>query len=184
MEYRGVNHRHSSVTFRHGNCRAETGFKTIKRLITNNTGPNGDLDTDAFQRAILQYKDTPDRATKLSPAMSVFGRPIIYFSPVMPDQYHPHSTWRETIQAHDEALRNRHLRATERWAEHTSWLPPLIVGDTFRIHNQPSPHPNKSNKTDKVIEVRKATATASESMARIVSPYKIENCSGDINPYS
>ena len=48
----GVDHRLSSVSFPHSNCRAEVGVKTVKRLIADNTGPNGDLDTDAFQRAI------------------------------------------------------------------------------------------------------------------------------------
>ncbi|XP_063436853.1 uncharacterized protein K02A2.6-like [Mytilus trossulus] len=50
----GVHHRLSSVSFPHSNCRAEVGVKTVKRMIADNTGPKGDLDTDAFQRAMLQ----------------------------------------------------------------------------------------------------------------------------------
>jgi hypothetical protein len=64
----GVHHRLSSVAFPHSNCRAEIGVKTVKWLITNNTDSHGSLDTNALQQAILQYHNTPDPNTKISPA--------------------------------------------------------------------------------------------------------------------
>ena len=55
------------VAFSHSNCRAEIGVKTAKRLITDNTGPYGELDTNKFQHAILQYWNAHDQDTKLLP---------------------------------------------------------------------------------------------------------------------
>ncbi|VDH96397.1 Hypothetical predicted protein, partial [Mytilus galloprovincialis] len=66
------------------NCRAKVGVKNVKRMIDDNICSKGDLDTDAFQRTMLQYRNTPDRDTKLSPAMCLFGHPIRNFIPIPP----------------------------------------------------------------------------------------------------
>ena len=150
----GVHHRKSSVAFPHSNCRAEIGVKSARRLITSNTGPNGDLDTDAFQRAVLQHRNTPDPITKVSPAMCIFGRPTRDFIPILPGKYEPHPTWSDMLTAREETLRIRHLNDEERWSEHTQRLPPLVVGDHVRIQNQTGSNPTKWDRTGRVIEVR------------------------------
>ncbi|XP_043197629.1 uncharacterized protein LOC122368069 [Amphibalanus amphitrite] len=80
----GVRHRRSSVAFPHANCRAEVGVKTVKRMIEGNTGDNGELNVRRFQRAMLNYRNTPDPTTGLSPAQCVFGRPVRDFIPIPP----------------------------------------------------------------------------------------------------
>ena len=53
----GVKHRLSSSYFPQSNTRAELGVKAIKRLVRGNTGPNGELDNNAFGRALLMYRN-------------------------------------------------------------------------------------------------------------------------------
>ena len=154
LHHWGIHHRLSSAAFPHSNCRAEVGVKTIKRLITGNIGKDGAINIDAFQEAILQYRNTPDPTTKLSPAMCVFGRPIKDLIPILPGKYHPHPTWRNSLNLGEEALRHRHMRHQEQWSEHTKLLPPLKIGDRVRIQNQTGSHPNKWDRNSIVIEVR------------------------------
>ena len=87
-------------------------------MIKDNTGPNACLDTDSFQRAILQYCNTPDRDTRLSPAMCIFGQPIRDFIPIHPGKYLPHQTWQETLSNQEEALRNSHTCGLQKDCQH------------------------------------------------------------------
>ena len=150
----GVHHRVSSVAFPHSNCRAEIGVKTAKRIISDNTDQNGNLDVDAFQRAILVFRNTPDPETKLSPANCIFGRPIKDFIPIRKDRYNPHPTWIDALDKREQALRNRHQRLQEVWSEHSKALPPLKVGDHVRVQNQVGQMPRRWDRTGIVVEVR------------------------------
>ena len=150
----GVHHRVSSVAYPHSNCRAELGVKQAKRLISSNTGHNGDLNTDLLQRAMLQYRNNPNPETGISPAECIFGRPVKDFIPILPGKYQPHHTWRDTLANREKALRCRHHRAAERWTEHTRRLTPLKVGDHVYVQNQTGNHPLKWDTTGQVTEVR------------------------------
>lgn len=75
----GVHHCLLSVAFPRSNCLAEVVIKTVKRLISDNLGIDGDIDTDAFQLAMLQCRYTPDRDTKVLLAVCVWtSNQILY----------------------------------------------------------------------------------------------------------
>ena len=152
----GVHHRLSSVAFPHSNCRAEIGVKSMKRLIADNSGHRGQLDTDALQRAVLQYTVTHQMQVPNCHQQCAYleGQSKILYPSYPVDMYKPHDTWRQTLATREEALRNRHMKTHERWSEHTKQIPPLRFGDFVRIQNQIGHHPKKWDKTGTVIEVR------------------------------
>ena len=152
----GVHHRLSSVALARSNGRAELGVKSCKRMLMDNTGPNGQINLDKFQRGMLQNRNTPDRDSGLSPAQMIFGRPIKDFIPILPGSYRTHNTWIETSQAREEAMRARKVRNAERLTEHTVRLQPLKIGDRVFIQNQTGNHPLRWDRTGLVIEVKQS----------------------------
>ena len=64
----GIRHRLSSAYFPHSNCRAELAVKTGKRMLRDNMGHGGNIDTDKVMRAVLQYRNTPMQDSRRSPA--------------------------------------------------------------------------------------------------------------------
>lgn len=109
----GVSHRRSSAYNPHSNCRAKLGVKTVKRLISGNTGNTGDLDRDTFQQAILSYRNTPDPTTKESPTMCVFGRPTRDLLPLT--GYSPHHSWSTTLDLRERSLAKRASSGKMTW---------------------------------------------------------------------
>ena len=148
----GVHHRLASVSNPHANSRAEIAVKTVKRMLQANTSAIGSLNVDAFQRAMLIYRNSIDPETKTSPAMVLFGRPLRDPIPAPLGRYCPHQTWQETIANRERALAIRHSREREKWSEHTRELKPLEVGDHVYVQNVVGNNPLKWERTGIVVE--------------------------------
>ena len=149
-----VHHRKTPVANPHANSRAEIAVKTVKRLLMDNTGPSGSLDTDKFQRAMLTYRNSIDPETKASPALIIFGRPIRDAIPIPLGRYCPHNTWKELLAHRERALAKRHSREHEKWTEHTQLLQPLKVGDHVYLQNLVGNNPKRWERTGVIVEVR------------------------------
>ena len=159
MKRFGVHHRVSSVGFPHGNCRAEVGVKTAKRLLRDHLNPSGALDTMAVTRALLQHRNTPDRDLGVSPAELLFGRKLKDFLPSRPNEP-PNSMWpnfrqewKDTAHWRELALQRRSSKINEKLLEHTKNLVPLQINDTVLVQNQLGNHPKRWDKRGTVIEV-------------------------------
>ena len=150
----GVRHRLSSMAFPHSNQRAELAVKSMKRLLRENIGGDGKLNTDRFQRAVMQYRNTPDRDTGRSPAQVIFGRELRDFLPAPLSRYKPQQQWLLMQEDREKALRKRALRNIENLSSHTRELQPLNVQDTVQVQNQVGFKSSKWDVTGVVVEVK------------------------------
>ena len=149
----GVNHRMSSTYFPHSNQCAEHGVKSAKRMLKENIGGDGSLNTDKFLRALLLHRNTHDHDTGLSPATVIFGRVTRNFFPIQSGHLKLHSEWRITMEQREQALVKRHNRREQDLQEHTKKLVPLQVGQVVLIHIQAGNQPLKWQKSGQIVEV-------------------------------
>ena len=109
----GIHHRISSVVNPHANARAELGVKTVKRMLRDNVSARGMLDRANLSRALLQLRNTPERDTKLSPAMALYGRELRDFLP-SPGSALMGEIWMNMADARETALGRRTNNAEKR----------------------------------------------------------------------
>ena len=150
----GVRHRVSSSYFPHSNNRAETAVKTCKRLLMENMDSQGDLDTDTFGRAMLEYRNTPNPETRLSPAQVVFGRNVRDFIPVLPYKYEPRQEWSLLQEDRERAFARKLYNDGTKLAMGTRKMPPLSVGDKVLVQNQTGRAPTKWDKSGVIVECK------------------------------
>ncbi|XP_057297661.1 uncharacterized protein K02A2.6-like [Hydractinia symbiolongicarpus] len=148
----GVHHRVSSVAYPHSNCRAEVGVKTVKRMLMDNVGPSGNLDTDSFQRAMLQYRNTPNQTTKLSPAawrtISPTTSPMI---PVKPSD-------RDIDDSSHSADQPRLSKSPPPPAEHVATRKPVFEeGTSTALQSDKSPRIDLPLPTSPLPSIRRST---------------------------
>ena len=159
----GVSQRMSSAYFAQSNGRAEVAVKSVKRMLRDNMGTDGTLDTDAVMRGLLLMRNQPDRDTGMSPAMVVMGRPLRDSLPLKPPLARRMcvfetdspvaSTWKNMWADRETALRKRLVRHMEDLDAHSRKLPALKPGDRVRIQNQTGSNPTKWDRTGEMVQV-------------------------------
>ena len=154
MKLWGCHHRLSSAYNPHSNQRAEVAVKVAKRIIRQNTNPNGSLDNDKFSRAILNYRNTPMKDIGLSPAQILFNRPLKDHLPILPGKYKPRKEWRLNQESRELALAKRYGKQEQVLTEHTKELPALQLGSKVSVQNQVGLRAKKWDRTGVIVEVK------------------------------
>ena len=148
----GVRQRLSSSYFPHSNSRAELGVKSGKRILMDNMSPDGKVNTDRFLRAMLQYRNTPQPDTRMSPAQIVYGRYLRDFIPVVNNKYEPKQEWSMVQEYREKALARRLDRDGAILERHTKKLEVVPLGHAVAVQNQKGRFPKKWDKTGVVVE--------------------------------
>ena len=154
----GVEHRLSSAYNPRSNGRAEVAVKAMKRLLLDNVGHTGEIDSEKYTRAILQFRNTPDSSSGASPSQIIFGGPIRDVLPVKPrTQIHNNELvrpiWKEAWSKKEDVLRARFARQIETLSAKTRELKPLQIGESCRIQNQTGRFPKKWDRTVTIVQV-------------------------------
>ena len=144
----GVQHRLSSVNYPQSNGRAELGVKAARRIIRDNTNPDGSINNDQAARAILQYRNTPLRDVGLSPAQLLLHRQLRDSIPANPKLLRPHRDWLISAEERENALAQRNKYIEDRYNAHAHDLEPLQVQTNVRIQEN-----KRWLKTGQIIEV-------------------------------
>ena len=148
----GVSHRVSAAYNPSSNGRAEAAVKTVKRLIRENTGRNGTLNTDGMVKALLQHRNTPAHGTDQSPAQVLYGRQLRDSLPTPAQLRKVRPEWLDMLDRQEKAMAKKHAEQVERLSEHARELPELQVGQQVAIQNQFGPKPTHWDKTGHVVE--------------------------------
>ena len=148
----GVRHRLSAAYHAHANCRAEVAVKVGKRMLRDNVGHNGTLDTDKVMRALLQFRNTPMQDCRRSPAQMVFGRAMRDFIPSLQYKYEPAKDWSVTQEYRERTLALKREADAEKWTKRTKDYAVIEVGTPVILQNQTGNNPNKWDKTGVVLE--------------------------------
>ena len=159
----GVRHRMSAAYFAASNGRAEVAVKAAKRAMREHVNEDGSLDNDAFTRALLLLRNTPDRDTGMSPAQLLLGRPL---RDALPHPWKRNETancrgsaindhWHDQWDDQERALRHRLGRAVDKMEAKAHDLAPLEIGDAVRVQNQQGQFKTRWDRTGVVVDINR-----------------------------
>nr|XP_027230045.1 uncharacterized protein K02A2.6-like [Penaeus vannamei] len=114
----GVATRLSSAQYPQSSGRAEAAVKTAKRILQDNKGAGGNLDTDKMSFALLQYLNTPLRGVNKSPAKMTIGKQLRDGIPTARVNYKIDPQWRQTLNKRELQMVRQNEAALDQCGNH------------------------------------------------------------------
>ena len=121
----GIKHRVASAYNPHSNQLAEETVKAARRMVKDNPGAQGTLDTNKFLAALLTHRNKPDPETTMSSSNVIFGRRSKDPMPIRPDQLRVAQRWAEGMKQQEVVMARRHLARGKKLNKLTRELAPL-----------------------------------------------------------
>ena len=121
----------SSPTYAQSNTLAESAVKAMKALVAKTT-VNGDINCEAFQRGLLEWRNTP-KAHGKSPAELLFGCQTRSFVPSLQSNFSP--TWKFNIEQRIAELQRK---SEDYYNIGAKDLSELSVGDKVHVQDSKS----------------------------------------------
>merc|ERR1712082_572040 len=157
LKNNNIHHRTSSAYNPHSNNRAETGVKSMKRLLDAHAIKNN-LDNPDYIRAIITHRNTPIERGMPSPNELLFGRNVPDYLPAREDgsgeRLHSDeaNAWEDRLRALEEIREVRQEECAERWSGHTRKLQPLESGVGVAVQNRHGNQPKWWDQKGKVVQ--------------------------------
>ena len=126
------------------------GVKSAKRLIRDNTGPSGSLNTNQFHQALLAHRNCPDSTSKVSPAQIVYGHAVRDLIPAI--NYTPREEWSTLARKREDCFLKRHYKKCEPLEANARELQQILPGDNVFIQDQTGPTPKRWSKSGVILE--------------------------------
>ena len=126
-----VNHLITSPHYPQANGHAEAAVKAAKHLILK-VAPTGDIDCEAFDRGLLELRNTPTPAG-LSPAQILYGHPLRTCVPAHPTSFT--DEWQTKTEEYDRQMAARTSQDVSRYNIHACHLTMLTIGQHIRIQD-------------------------------------------------
>ncbi|XP_064091670.1 uncharacterized protein LOC135205251 [Macrobrachium nipponense] len=127
----GVHHIITSPHYPQANGHAEAAVKAVKHLIIK-TAPSGNIDCEAFDRGLLELRNTPNPAGR-SPAQILYGHPLRTCVPAHPRSFT--EEWQTKTEDYDRRTAAKTDQAMSLYNSRARPLPKLTIGQRVRIQD-------------------------------------------------